>query len=210
MASGLSEPTFQIEQRDCCLGSFPALVFLGRISPHQRLGFIFNRQNAIANGNPIHRQRHDAARAFTRHNLEMISFATNDNANGNKAVIAPAFRSERDCAGDFQSTGNRYDFRLVARFFERSFGTRHEHVIQMIIKPCFNDQEFCHVSGLRNGAFAHDVDAIAIKANDITVRVGEQDHIVDAKVCQYLRANAVGAQIHLRGFLSTNFGSEGG
>src|SRR5688500_4906708 len=60
------------EQGHRRLGRSGALVELGRVGADDRLGLVLDREDAVADRDPVHGQRHDPAGAFSRHDLEMI------------------------------------------------------------------------------------------------------------------------------------------
>src|SRR3546814_15171425 len=53
--------------------------------PGQRLGLVLHRQYAVADGDAVHAERHQAPRAFVRHHFEMIGFAADHHADGDEA-----------------------------------------------------------------------------------------------------------------------------
>src|SRR5690606_10279799 len=65
----------QSHQGDRGLGRLAALVLLFRVRADECLRFVFHGKDAIADGNPVHRQRHDTSRRFARDDLEVISLA---------------------------------------------------------------------------------------------------------------------------------------
>src|SRR5690606_4939123 len=62
--SGNAKFFLQGQHSKRCFGRFSALIFAGFVRASKGLLFIFDRQNAIANGDAIQRQRHDTARTL--------------------------------------------------------------------------------------------------------------------------------------------------
>jgi hypothetical protein len=81
---------------------------------------VLHRQDAVADGNPVHGQRHDAARAFARDDLEMIGLAADDDADGDIAIVFSSGRPARS-RRDFQRAGHGEHFGLVPRALSAAF-----------------------------------------------------------------------------------------
>jgi hypothetical protein len=76
-----------------------ALVTLAWISADDRLGLVFDGEDAVADGETLQRQVHQALRASVRHQLEMVGLTADHHAERDKGAEAAASRRKRDRAG---------------------------------------------------------------------------------------------------------------
>src|SRR3546814_7554031 len=94
------------EHRERGLRRFAALILALLVGARKRLFLILDGQYAIADREPVERQRHDAARAFVRHDLEMIGFAEDHDAQYDIGVIPPAVAGERNRRRHLERAGD--------------------------------------------------------------------------------------------------------
>src|SRR3546814_5350363 len=86
--SGNAECFLERQHRERRLCSPAALVSPRPVGARQRLILVLDGQYAVADRESVEGQRHDAARAFVRHHLEVIGFAANPHAERDIGVIA--------------------------------------------------------------------------------------------------------------------------
>ena len=86
------------EQRHRGLGGAGAFVELGRIGADHRLRFVLDGEHAVADRDPVHRQRHDPARAFAGHDFKMIGLASDNHAERDEALVLAALGRRGDRA----------------------------------------------------------------------------------------------------------------
>ena len=76
----------------------------------------------------------------------MVGFTANDNANGNKSVIYLRLCSHGNGTRYFKRAGHSDNLNFMTLGLQCSLSACNEHVVQMVIKSCFNYKELCHYS----------------------------------------------------------------
>jgi hypothetical protein len=143
---------------------------LRRVGTDQCLFLVFDRQDAIADGQAIDGQRHDPARAFARDDFKVIGLSANDHADGDIALIIAALVSKRDGRRNFQGARHGDHFGFVPRGLDRGLGPLDQLIVEVVVKTGFDNQEFCHAILLHaDRLFAEDVQAIAFDGHDVAM-----------------------------------------
>ena len=75
----------------------------------------------------------------------MIGFATNHDADRDKAVIAAGLRGHRHGTGNLKRAGHRHHLIAVPLFVQRRLGPFDQQVVEMVVEARLDDQEFGHV-----------------------------------------------------------------
>jgi hypothetical protein len=131
----------------------PPLSFSVIRARAQRLIFILDRQDAVADGEAVERQRHDAARAFVRHHLEMIGFAADDDAERDEGVVAPALAGERRSRpGTSRAPGTVIVSWTCPAASIAARAPFDQQVVEMIVEARFDDEDLRHVVQASTGA----------------------------------------------------------
>src|SRR5690348_4461159 len=84
----------EIVERQRGASGSTTLVELGGIAAGNRLRFILDGHDAVADGEALQRQVHEPARAFVRDHLEMIGLAADHDAERDKGAEASAAGGE--------------------------------------------------------------------------------------------------------------------
>jgi hypothetical protein len=84
-------------------------------------------------------------RAFARHDLEVIGFAPDHDADGDIAVIVAGQIGKGNGGGDFQRARHSDDFRRMARGLDGGLGARDQLVVQVVVEAGFDDEKLGHV-----------------------------------------------------------------
>jgi len=159
------------------------------------LSFILDGQDAVADRDAVHGQRHQAARALPGDDFEMIGLAADHHAQRDKGVISAALRRQRDRPGQLQRA--RHANRLVAmsRRLDRRPRPGQQHVIEMRVEARLGDQDMGHLLlPAADAAFLDDRQPIGREAHRRMARVRQQHHVMDAERGQDLRTDAISPQ----------------
>src|SRR6185437_15150938 len=94
VAAALSGREFLAKLEHCKRGSCSSAAFVepSGVAPCNRLRFILDGENAVAHGIALERQLHQPARALIGHDLEMIGFAADHDAEADECTKAAASR----------------------------------------------------------------------------------------------------------------------
>src|SRR3546814_17048914 len=91
-----ADPVARRGRRDRRLGRLAALVLLVGPGARERLHLVLDRQDTVADRKPVHRQRHQPARALAGDALEMIGFAADHAATRDIGVVTAPLARESD------------------------------------------------------------------------------------------------------------------
>src|SRR3546814_12596603 len=91
---------------DVCSSDLAALVSPRPVGARQRLILVLDGQYAVADRESVEGQRHDAARAFVRHHLEVIGFAANHHAE--RDIRSEERRVGKECVSTCRSRWSQY------------------------------------------------------------------------------------------------------
>src|ERR1043165_9127441 len=92
----------QFVEREGGTSRAPALVAEARIAALARLLLILDGEDSVADRITLHRQFHEAARAFVGDDLKMIGLSPDHDAQRDEGAKAPAAGRERDRAGELE------------------------------------------------------------------------------------------------------------
>ena len=99
-----------------------ALVELPWVCADERLLFILDGQDAVADCEALEREFHQRASALLGDDFEVISFAPDHHTQRDKSAEAAALRRQRYGGRQFQRTGHGDRLMLVARCLDRGAG----------------------------------------------------------------------------------------
>jgi hypothetical protein len=128
----------KLEQRKGCPHCGAALVQLSRVAASNRLGFVFDCKNAVADGKSVERQVHQTFCTLVRYDFEMIGFSADDHAKSDKRTETAASSRKRNCTGQLEGSRNRQRLMLVAGGFDSATRAVEQHVVEMGIESRLN------------------------------------------------------------------------
>ena len=115
-----------------------------RVGANDRLGLVLDGEDAVADGEALKRQVHQRARAFVRHDLEMIGLAADHDAERDESAEAAASRGQGDRAGELQRAGHGQRLVLVPRGFHRGASAGEQQVVEVRIEARFDEKDGRH------------------------------------------------------------------
>src|SRR3954447_9925426 len=94
----------QRERRSSGMATLVAAIGVGAL---ECLGFVLDGQHSVADREALQRKIHQRPRAFFRHDLEMIGFAADYDAQCDECTEAPAARRQCNCTRKLERTRHR-------------------------------------------------------------------------------------------------------